>query len=125
MTNAAEPLSNMITSNQIFPKKFYLKSIKLMINLMEIILSDQSLILDYISTLRKMMIIPKKLTDVTFCKDLEQKAYLLSFMKLNLIMLRDMFETSSKKTITDPKFIKEYPDFIRSTLVKYKIINKF
>ena len=118
MRNAVEPVCNMITLNENLSNLFYVKSLTLVIDLMEVIVSDQSLVLDYISNLRKLMIIPKKLTDSNFCEDLEIKGCLLQLMKLNLLMLRDMFEFLNKKEGNFSRYSKEYQDFIRNSVVK-------
>jgi hypothetical protein len=112
----------MATTTTNYQKKFYQKSTKLLIEILEEVMRDPKLISDNLSGLRKIMILPKKLLDGQYCRDYETKMNLLVLMKMNLQIMRDLNEAAIKDK-TDGKS-KEFIDFVRNTIVK-KFINNF
>ena len=113
--NAVEPLCNMATTNSTFPKKFYQKATRLLIDVLEEVLKDSKLIADNLSGLRKIMIVPKKLLDGSYCKDSEVKLNLLVLMKMNLQLMRDLNDAATKDKAQGKG--KEFQDFVRNTIV--------
>lgn len=69
---------------------------------------------DQLNNIRKIMTVPKKLNDQTFCKKIDLKKNLLKIFKNSLLLIKDINEESK-----DPNQIKkkEYKDFVRSTIV--------
>ena len=119
MKYSAEFICSMVTNNLSFPKIIYQKATKLLVDLMDIIVKDNNLISENLSILRKMMIIPKKLTDPAYCKDTVIKENLLELMKSNLLMLRDMNEIGirNRTNLMNTKYNREFPDFVKNTIV--------
>lgn len=118
MKNAAEQLCNMVTTiNGNYIKILYHKATKLLIDIMQTLIKDSKLISKNLSTIRKIMVVPKKLIDTAYCKDPEIKSNLLVLMRLCLVMLRDLYEAYLK----DKTFLKnkEYADFVKNTIVSY------
>jgi hypothetical protein len=115
MINSAEHFCNMVSINSVYSTKFYKNATQLFINLLEIVNKDPKLISENISGLRKIMILPKKLTDPTYCKDSEVKFNLIKLMRLNLLLMRDLNETANR----DKTFVKnkEFLDFVNNSIV--------
>jgi hypothetical protein len=121
MKNSVEQICNMITVNEVkYNPKFYQKSTKLLNDILQVLIKDSKLASENMAGLRKMTIIAKKLIDVPFCKDKEIKFNLLNFLKLIMLMMRDLYE----KGVKDQKILKhkEYIDFVRNTIVNKYLI---
>ncbi len=107
----------LITGGLELPKLFYHKALKLTLEILTIMAKDAQLISDNLSVLRKFMIIPKKLVDPNYMKDVYIKEHLLYIMKVNLMMLRDMNDIGNYSKDTDTKISDEFPEFVKNTIV--------
>jgi len=120
--NSLEELCNMIQVNELKQSLiFYHKLLKLFNDIVNYINSDENLIIQNLTGLRKMSTVAKMLIDPIFCKDKEIKLSLLNFLKVILIIFRNLYGNFGRDSQA-PKN-KEFLNIVKLTIVR--IINSY
>jgi hypothetical protein len=100
---------------------FYHKVLKLFNDIVKYVNTEENLILQNLTGLRKMSTVAKMLIDPVFCKDREIKLSLLNFLKEILIIFRNLYGNFGKD-LQVPKN-REFSNIVKLTIVR--IINSY